>query len=224
MLTASRILNFDEAGINHNATGSCVVATRGARAVHRQTDSSRVRHSFVSCISAAGAAAPAFIIQPGSRKAANMDTTLDGCPDGWTCTVSKNGYMTTKTMLEFIAHLEKWTALTERAPNEWSLFVVDGYHSHTVCDEVLQRFRDLRIHMISLPSHTTAELQPCDVGVFRALKASVAAEMDKYRSTSGHPHVPQDEFARILARAWPAGHAKESILNAFRFVAHVYVL
>jgi hypothetical protein len=218
-VTPNRIINLDEAGVNHNATGRYVVARRGATSTHRQTDASRVRHSFVATIAADGTAAPAFLIEPGQRKTTALTDYLVGCPPNWECTVSRNGYMTSSTMLEFARHLAKWETLANRPPHEWSLLILDGYNSHTVDPAVLQAFRDSRLHAVSLPSHTTAELQPCDNAVFAPLKAAIGQQMDSYRAEHEHPHVPLSEFARVLGRAWPHAMKKETIQNGFRYAA-----
>jgi hypothetical protein len=209
---------MDEAGANHNTTGRYVVARHGATSTHRQTDASRVRHSFAACIAADGSAAPAFLIEPGTRKTPALADYLRGCPADWSASVSKNGYMTSTNMLEYVDHLAKWSRIADRPAGVWSLLVVDGYSAHTVDCAVLQALRDLRIHVISLPSHTTAELQPCDKAIFSPLKAALADEMDKYRLAHDNPFVPLDEFARLLASAWQEAMKEQTIINGFRYL------
>lgn len=215
------MLNLDEAGFNHNETGKFVIVPRGSRNVHRVTDADRSRHSYVSCIAGDGSAAPAFIIEPGGKRT-SLTGFLFGCPAGWSSACAPSGYMTAKTMLQFVQHLQRWDKLSSRATNEWSLLLMDGYSSHTLDPDVLQAFADLRLYCLSFPSHTTAELQPCDVGIFGPLKRAIAAAMDEFRRAHNNPHVPTSEFARILSTVWDQVHKPDTIISSFRY-GHVHV-
>lgn len=69
----------------------------------------------------------------------------------------------------------KWTVQQEafkHPSNLWSLLVVDGFGSHTMTPEALQVFRDARVLVITLPSHTSSALQPLDVACYRPLKSA----------------------------------------------------
>jgi hypothetical protein len=125
--------------------------------------------------------------------------------------------MTKKTMMEFIRHLGRTELVSGRDAKLWSLLTMDGYNTHTIDPDVLQALADLRIYCISFPSHTTAELQPCDVVIFASLKSAIAAAMDEYRREHNNPHVDTKEFARILASVWSKSHNPSSICAGFKY-------
>ena len=91
---------------------------------------------------------------------------------GTECSPSARGYFTDEGFEAYIDFLVDESK--EGIPNDgrWRILVVDGYGSHTMVPTVLQKLLDRKIICVSMPSHTSHELQPLDVTCFRPTSIS----------------------------------------------------
>jgi hypothetical protein len=64
----------------------------------------------------------------------------------------------------------------------WRLLILDGHSSH-VSYEFVNYAREHRIDLLCLPSHSSADLQPLDVGVFASVSTRWSQELSDFGST-----------------------------------------
>jgi DDE superfamily endonuclease len=141
---------------------------------------------MVNCISASGVAmVPYFIIKGEIKpkqgtKGVNTHGNLDvsNLPIGVPFCMQTSAYVDdlnwTKTITPWIIK-EMRLLLPENKRNfKWQLLVLDGCVSHTMTFEALRLYDEARILIVGMPSHTSADLQPFDVSVFKAVKSSTS--------------------------------------------------
>ena len=85
--------------------------------------------------------------------------------------VSNNGWITKELFFEwFKLFVQMIPHLRPVLP------VLDGHGSHITID-VIEYARSNEIHLLCLPSHTSHNLQPLDVGVFKSFKSRYVVRM-----------------------------------------------
>ena len=57
----------------------------------------------------------------------------------------------------------------ENLQNQFAILYLDGHSTHGNVD-IVDLFRERKIHMVIIPSHTTHVLQPLDCGIFKTMK------------------------------------------------------
>jgi hypothetical protein len=197
-LTADRMHNMDELGFQLYGGVPYIIARRGAKHVVSISSNSRVTTSLAVTASADGHVMPPYFILRGQRAPAHY---LRAAPPGSALVMATKGMMTTAAFREWQKHF--LACMRPRDPQHWSLLLLDGHHSHTMDPEVMQTFRDHRVYVLALPSHTTAALQLLDVAVFGPLKRAWRRWVHEYQRSS--PMVPLDKYdvPRIMGDLWP---------------------
>ena len=103
-------------------------------------------------------------------------------------------------------------------PNDgwWRVLVVDGYGSHTLVPTVLKKFKDRRILMITMPSHTSHELQPLDVSCFKPTKSFFSWCLRHIFGTQRIQEIQKAEAPTYFQLALSEGGKSATIVNGFR--------
>ena len=103
-------------------------------------------------------------------------------------------------------------------PNDgrWRILVVDGYGSHTLVPSVLKKFKDRRILMITMPSHTSHELQPLDVSCFKPTKYYFSWCLRLIFGTKRVQEIQKQEAPTYFELALSEGCKPSTIMNGFR--------
>ena len=94
--------------------------------------------------------------------------------------------------------------------------VVDGYGSHTLVPSVLKKFKDRRILMITMPSHTSHELQPLDVSCFKPTKYYFSWCLRLIFGTKRVQEIQKQEAPTYFELALSEGCKPSTIINGFR--------
>jgi len=162
------VYNMDETRVSLSVLGSFkYLVSAEMPKIHRGTDIKRTLIGAVECISADGRSLPPHIIFPGVDLRRNW--VCHEAPD-WQFTCSKKGYMNSEINLEWMQKVfEPFTR--ERANGRPRVLISDGFETHESHD-VLKFCLENNIGSCRLPSHTSLELQPCDVCVFGPLKTA----------------------------------------------------
>ena len=71
------------------------------------------------------------------------------------------------------------------SPKLWSLLVCNGYNSHVMLSDVLEKFWKAAIYVTSFPSHTSSELQPLYITCFRPVKSHSRRDIHTARLEKG---------------------------------------
>ena len=162
--------NLDEAGFSPNVDAGFIITRTGTRSVQRTGSGKSYHVSTVNCIIANGHSLPLYFIIPGVKR---DPVKLKGCEPG-VYDMSKSGNLTDALWVEevvpfLVDELNKYRR-KENLQDKWFMLVLDGYGYHTITVAALDMFYTNRILLVSMPSHTSADLQPLDLGVFHPVK------------------------------------------------------
>jgi hypothetical protein len=175
-LQASRILNMDETGFGLTKTLGWVVTAKGQNRAAFLKTGYQDHISLAAVVCANGDLIPPFFIMKGKKMPSKE--TLDGFPNDAHLALTDNAYATDKSHGEFIDHLIKHHCAT-RPDGLWSLLVMDGFTPHTLVPDGLLRLWDNKILAVNMPSHTSHECQPLDVGIFGPVKKKYPEALKK---------------------------------------------
>ena len=124
------------------------------------------------------------------------------------------GWMDSTHFMEWMDHfihkLEKEEGLSQSRRH---LIVFDGYKSHMNLDVLA---KDHGIDMLSLPSHTSHELQPLDKTCFRPFKVAFTAYRDLWNIKRSGQKCRKENLAQWASLALQKALTPRNILNGFR--------
>ena len=106
-------------------------------------------------------------------------------------------------------------ALQPVAATRHVLFSMDACPVH-LSPRVLQALGRLRMHFVPIASHMTPWLQPCDVEVFRRLKARQRAEYEREQLLTGTTELPPHTALAVIEVATRAVIVEGDWCRAFR--------
>ena len=86
----------------------------------------------------------------------------------------ENGYMTAEIFLEWLQHFKANVPRGISRGNK-HLLIIDGHCSHVTKETVLYGL-EVGLNIITFQAHSTHELQPLDVAIFRRFKLNMAQE------------------------------------------------
>ena len=96
--------------------------------------------------------------------------------------------------------------------NGWRMLILDGHNSH--CSYPFVNFCEKhQIVLLCLPSHTTHQLQPCDVGVFGPLALSWKSEVNK--ASKENVAITKYNLLELYAQARTQAFTSSTIQSAF---------
>ncbi|XP_074042700.1 uncharacterized protein [Leptinotarsa decemlineata] len=130
-------------------------------------------------ISAGGQALPPTIIFP--RKKVNNRMTFGTPPTRRCCT---SGWMTSELFVGVMGHFIKHSHST---PDNPSILIMDSHESHSSI-EALDSAKQSGVTLLTFHPHTSARMQPLDVGVFGPFKSYYHNAMDSWLMR--HPGCP----------------------------------
>ena len=73
-----------------------------------------------------------------------------------------------------------------------------------------------RIHLFCFPSHTTAVLQPLDVGVYGPLKKQWKKILKKYKLQTRARNDNRTVFPSLIGQVWSTSFTKQQLQSGFR--------
>ena len=130
--------------------------------------------------------------------------------------ISPNGYMDSELFKKWVE--KQFLPQTHHLPRPL-LLILDGHGSHMNID-MIDLLVENDVHLYCLPPHTTNILQPCDVAIFRLLKAyfSRLTDMVKLASlgTTNHVHISKKNFSAIFKEAFDKALVVSTIKKGFR--------
>jgi len=101
----------------------------------------------------------------------------------------------------FVHWLQHFARHAKPSKNEPVILVLDGHGSHKTL-AAIGYAKDHGIIMISLPLHTTHELQPLDLTFFGPLKALYNAECDKWMVNHPGQQISQYDLRELFGKAF----------------------
>lgn len=152
-----------------------------------------------------------FIVIKAAYHLANWYSEC-GLPPDWIIKPTDNEWTNNETGLEWIQHSDKYTA--HRKSGIYRILVIDGHSSHL--SAVFDRFcKEKKTIAISMPSHSSHNLQPLDVACFGPLKRAYSQQIK--RLVKSHiNHVAKVDFLIAFKAAFFTTMRETNMKAGFR--------
>ena len=208
-LDASRIYNMDETGLTVVHRPHKVVAKRGQKQIGKMVSGEKGQTVTAICAcSASGNYVPPALIYKRKR----MNTVLlQGSPAGTIGYTSENGWTNNELFIKWLEHFTKFVKPSKSEP---IILILDGHGSHKTLSSI-EFAREHGIVMISLPPHTTHELQPLDLTFFGPLKMNYNSECDNWMVNHPGQQISQFELAGLFGAAYIRTATVQKAVNGF---------
>lgn len=206
---ATRIYNMDETGLTVVHCPQKVLAKRGQKQIGKVVSGEKGQTVTAICAcSASGNYVPPALIYKRKR----MNTVLlNGSPAGTVGYTSENGWTNNELFVKWLEHFSKFVKPSKDEP---VILILDGHGSHKTLSAI-EFAREHGIVMISLPPHTTHELQPLDLTFFGPLKAYYNSECDKWMVNHPGQRISQFDLAALFGAAYVRTATVEKAVNGF---------
>ena len=208
----AQIYNCDETGMPLGATSHKVVAKINSKPCSI-TSNDKAQVTILSCVNAAGAALPPFVIF--KRKTMNQELANGEVP-GTLYGVSENGWITQQLFKEWF-HRHFLAFLPNIRP---VLLLMDGHSTH-YCPETIRMAAACKVVLCTLPPHTTHLTQPLDKGCFAPLKMAWREVCHRFICQNPGKVVGIYEFSHLFSDAWLQSMTMKNIVSGFK-VTGVY--
>jgi hypothetical protein len=101
-------------------------------------------------------------------------------------------------------------------PHEQVLLILDGHSSHTQSLAAIEITRRHGVVMLSLPSHSTHQMQPLDVTFFKQLNTFMSSAIaTKLREKPGQ-RLSTEHIASLVGMAFPRAATIQTAVNGLR--------
>ncbi|XP_032779278.2 MFS-type transporter clz9 [Daphnia magna] len=175
-----RIFNIDETSNQTVMAPETVVAIRGTKQVRQTTGAERGTNVCMICFgnAAGGFIPPAYVFPLKNVNRKSMNNSVPGS----IAFANGTGWVDGNIMVDVIDHIQHYVQSSQENP---VLIVWDNFSAH-LDYLVVKKAKDYGMELITLPPHTSHELQPLDVSVFVALKKYIkTAHMEWYCNNPG---------------------------------------
>ncbi|CAG9565017.1 unnamed protein product [Danaus chrysippus] len=163
---------------------------------------------MIACINAVGNSVPPLIIFP---RVFFKDNMLKGAPPGTIGAANQSGWSTELIFRKYLDHFIKFAKPTKECP---VLLLMDNHETHISID-IIDKAVDNGIVLLTLPPHTSDNLQPLDRCVFGPFKAQYNKAADKWMLN--HPGKPITiyDISEIVGDAYPLAFTPKNIIKSF---------
>jgi len=210
-ITRDDCWNMDETGFRIGVGGSQWIITMDyGRETQSPSITCRDYSTAIEAVSATGVVLPGFLILTGAVHLAKWYTQTT-VPDDYLIAVSESGYTNDELSLEWLKHFNKWSAKSQKG--RWRLLIFDGFGSHST-KEFLDYADEHQIVCFTLPPHTSHNLQPLDVGVFRPFKHHHKAAVEA-ATRSGCTEFNKLEFLQAISSIRDATFKQSTIKSGW---------
>lgn len=197
----NRLFNCDETGFSLNPANGKVIAAKGDRFVYEiDKGPAKTNITVLYCLSASGVVVPPLIVYPYTRIPTEVfQSVVDAAGDeDWGIGSSENGWMTSEVFYEYVGkHFNSF--LIKKGIKKPVILFVDGHKTHLTY-HLSKLCVELGIVLVVLYPNATRILQPCDVGVFRPLKAAWQRETLSWYRENPAENITKVIFASILKK------------------------
>jgi hypothetical protein len=123
-----------------------------------------------------------------------------------------DAFLFNKWMDHFIEAMKKKGGMS---PIQRHLMILDGHNSHVTLGVILKA-NDAGLDMVTLPSHTSHEIQPLDVAVFKPFKTAFRAYIDVWSMTHKGQKTMKEDLAQWVSLALKKAMTPSNIKVGFR--------
>ena len=138
---------------------------------------------------------------------------MDGAPPGSIYACHQSGWIQTNIFCQWFDHITKFVKPTEAEP---VILIIDGHHSHTRNIQVIEKCRSNHVAIICLPPHSTAKMQPLDVGFMKPMKTYYAQEISNWLRNCPGRVVTHYQVASLFGKAYQKATTLQISMSAFR--------
>lgn len=160
-------------------------------------------------IGASGIALPPVIIFPRKNY---KDHMLKGAPPGSLGLAAPSGWMNSELFVAVIRHFIK---NSNSSPENPSLLIFDNHESHLSL-EALNLAKSFGVTVLTLHPHTSAKLQPLDVGVFGPFKTFFNGAIDSWLLRNPGKPITIYDLAECIGTAYNRAMTPMNIINSFK--------
>ncbi len=136
---------------------------------------------------------------------------IRGAPVGTFGLAAAGGWMNTELFVDVMEHFIKHLGSTKENP---TLLVYDNHESHMSC-EVIMLARENGVFIVTLPPHTSDQLQPFDLSVNKALKTVYNFAVDSWHLRNSDTPMMIYETAEVFRAAYDKATASSNIKSGF---------
>ena len=169
------VINLDESGFQKfaDARHNVVIVPKGTDSAHYPVGRNEARSTFLAAVSASGnRLKPLVIIQ---RKTIEAELFMAGYTDDQVAIVhSENGYISAQIFNQYLAYIViPYIQATKEARSYEgdAVLIMDGCSCHCTAESAAL-LDEAGVKVILLPSHSSDQTQPCDLGLFGNMKSA----------------------------------------------------
>lgn len=186
-----------------------VLAPTGRKIIGKVTSGERGTLVTTCCIvSASGNFLPPVMVFPRKNF---KDHMIKNSPPGTLGLATPTGWMNSAIFPEVIKHFIKHTNASKENP---CILIMDNHESHLSL-EALDLAKNAGVHILTLHPHTSAKLQPLDVGVYGPFKTYYNAAIDSWLLQNPGKPVTIYDLGEIIGSAFQKAMTPRNITNAF---------
>ncbi|XP_072929474.1 uncharacterized protein [Epargyreus clarus] len=204
-----RVYNLDETSTTTVQKPQKVLAPKGFNVCKITSGERGVLITTCAIISASGQALPPAMVFPRKNFKTHM---LHGAPPGTLGLAAPSGWMNVDLFVDVMKHFVKHTSSSKDNP---SLLILDNHESH-LSIQALDLAKNSGVTVLTLPPHTTAKLQPLDVGLNAPFKCFYNAAVDSWLLRNPGQMLTIYHVAECVGQAYLKSMTPVNITNAFR--------
>ena len=205
----SQIYNSDEAAIFLNRSSEKVLVPVKQKHAHSLAQGTNSHISVLCCVNAAGDYIPP--LQVFSKGLPAGRSYKDEGPPGATYATSESGFVDREIYSEWF---EK--NFLEHATKERPLLLLqDGASAH-ISPKLIETAIANDVILLCFPPKLTHILQPCDVAIYRKMKAELSQVMQQVKMLRGDYWISKQKFPAVFKEVMERTFKPEIIKNSFR--------
>ena len=203
------IYNCDESAIVLNKSAQKVIVPRKSKHTRSLTHATSQHVSVLCCVNAAGTTVPPLMVfQRGLP--AGRSYQREGPPNTHYCH-SDSGFVDQKIYTQWFRKL-----FLRFASNERPLLLLQDSASAHISPELIDCAIDNDVILMCFPPNLTHLLQPCDVGLYRSMKANLSTTMRQLKLLRGDLWISKAKIPAVFREVFEKTFRPDLITEAFR--------
>lgn len=208
--TGCRLYNLDETATTTVQRPQKVVGPKGKFNIAKVTSGEKgTLVTTCAIVCASGQALPPVLVFPRKNF---KDFMLTGAPPGSLGLAHASGWMTSELFVEVMKHFIKHSAASPENP---ALLILDNHESH-LSIEALELAKKSGVTMLTLHPHTTAKMQPLDVGLNAPFKVFYNSAIDSWMMRNPGKPMTIYNVAECVGLAYARAMTPMNISAAFK--------
>uniref|UniRef100_A0A2H1VRL1 SFRICE_011313 n=1 Tax=Spodoptera frugiperda TaxID=7108 RepID=A0A2H1VRL1_SPOFR len=208
--TGCRLYNLDETATTTVQRPSKVMGPKGKHNIAKVTSGEKgILVTTCAIICASGQALPPALVFPRKNF---KDIMLTGAPPGTLGLAHPSGWMTSELFVDVMKHFIKHSAAS---PDNPALLILDNHESH-LSIEALDLAKKSGVTILTLHPHTTAKMQPLDVGLNAPFKVYYNSAIDSWMMRNPGKPMTIYNIAECVGVAYARAMTPMNIFAAFK--------